>query len=122
LKKENPGRKKDARPFLRCMAWPSGEYVWFHRKTNSGLKPRPSGRCGGWNPGLKAGVSTVAIGKGMQTPCQWCWSDSAFRAVANFLLSFVDPVFPDSLEVVMFEIQPGFRKKVPAFLKKCRHP
>jgi hypothetical protein len=41
-----------------------------HRKTNSGLKPRPSGRCGGRNPGLKAGVSTVTIGEGMQTPSQ----------------------------------------------------
>ncbi|MCL2076365.1 MAG: hypothetical protein FWH15_08025 [Betaproteobacteria bacterium] len=38
----------------------------FHRKTNSGLRPRPLGRREGWNPSLKAGVSTVAT-RGEQT-------------------------------------------------------
>jgi hypothetical protein len=38
----------------------------FHHKTDSGLKPRPSGRREGGNPGLKAGVSTVATWEGRE--------------------------------------------------------
>jgi hypothetical protein len=47
----------------------------IHPETNFGLKPRPSGRCEGWNPGLKAGVSTVATREGMQTPSSFVVTD-----------------------------------------------
>jgi len=46
-----------------------------HRKTNSGLRPRLLGRREGWNPGLKAGVSTVATREGMQTPSLFVLND-----------------------------------------------
>ncbi|MDR0576041.1 MAG: hypothetical protein LBI87_00505, partial [Candidatus Accumulibacter sp.] len=39
----------------------------FHRKTDSGLKPRPLGRCEGWNPGLEGrGFDRSYLG-GVQT-------------------------------------------------------
>ncbi|MDR1936383.1 MAG: hypothetical protein LBS49_12530, partial [Candidatus Accumulibacter sp.] len=62
----------DTRAALECgtiyKTWLSGQSkpelkikIKFDRKTNSGLKPRPSGR---WepNPGLKAGVSATVLG------------------------------------------------------------
>ncbi|MCL2020896.1 MAG: hypothetical protein FWG81_02030 [Betaproteobacteria bacterium] len=47
----------------------------IYRKPNSGLKHHPSGRREGWNPGLQAGVSTVATGEGMQTPSLFVLND-----------------------------------------------
>gem|GEM_PF-4872533 len=46
------------------------EFPFFplDHKTNSGLRPRPLGWREGWNPGLNAGVLTVATREGMQTP------------------------------------------------------
>ncbi|MDR0576808.1 MAG: hypothetical protein LBI87_04600, partial [Candidatus Accumulibacter sp.] len=46
-----------------------------HRKTDSGLKPRPSGRCEGWNPGLDGrGFDRSYLG-GVPTPSKFVHSD-----------------------------------------------
>jgi hypothetical protein len=46
-----------------------------HRKTDSGLKPRPLGRCEGWNPGLEGrGFDRSYLGW-VQTPSKFVHSD-----------------------------------------------
>jgi hypothetical protein len=68
-----------------------------HHKTDSGLKPRPSGRCEGWNPGLKAGVSTVATWEGCK-PLPSSFTATGMNACRQLVAIFVagrGSVFPD---------------------------
>ncbi|MDR0577611.1 MAG: hypothetical protein LBI87_08795, partial [Candidatus Accumulibacter sp.] len=51
--------------FSQCPSWLNSTFL--HRKTDSGLKPRPLGRCEGWNPGLEGrGFDRSYLG-GVQT-------------------------------------------------------